>query len=75
LKQAINDIPNSQKECLPKHVVHFAEADAMPSDEDSASEDEITEETEETLIDSAQFDYLLPPMANCATAASNEPGL
>jgi hypothetical protein len=74
LKQAIKDIPTPHKACLPEPVVHFAEADAMPYDEDSGSGDENTEDTETTLVDSAQLDYLLPPMANSAMAASQESG-
>jgi hypothetical protein len=75
LKQAIKDIQNPQKARLSKPVVRFVEADTMPSDEDSASEDETIGDTEATLIESAQFNYPLPCMANSALAASKDPAL
>jgi uncharacterized DUF497 family protein len=54
LKQAIKDIMNPQKARLAKHGVRFAEADVMPSDEDRGSDDENEEDTESTIVDSAQ---------------------
>jgi hypothetical protein len=43
LKQALKDMTNPQKARLPKPVVRFAEADPMPSDQDSDSDKGITE--------------------------------
>jgi hypothetical protein len=64
LKQALKDMPNPQKARIPKHVVRFAESDPMPCDEDSDSDEDIPEDTAATIIDSAQYDYPLPPVVN-----------
>jgi hypothetical protein len=74
LKQALKDMPNPQKARLPKPIARFAEADPMPSDEDSASDEDIAEDVDATIIDSAQYDYPLPPMVNSALVTNTEPG-
>jgi hypothetical protein len=60
LKEAIKSRTVPQQARLPNPVAQFAEAD-IPSDEDSDSEQFPSENHEDPEIDTASFDYPLPP--------------
>jgi hypothetical protein len=74
LKEAIRSRPVPQQARLPKLVARFAEAE-IPSDEDSDSEQLLYEHHKYPEIDTASFDYPIPPMYNSAINQDCSPTL